>query len=722
MTTLTGILRDSDGNPITGTLWLELSQAGIYNPGTVLVTPLQPSVFNLTGGSISGPGGGPYTVYGNDGITPSVTFYRLTAFDAAGSQVLRLNVRITGASVDFGALTIAPTQSWVAPPGYAVSLTGDASGLSSAVTVTRIHGKSVVAPPWTPGHVVTVQADQSLAPAAPTVPGLGTLSTQNANAVAITGGTITGTALQDKGGQVFNVKAYGAVGNGSTDDTAAINAAITAAAAVSPRGVVFFPPGTFATTGAHALDGLSGLSIVGAGTGSTVLRLTHATNDLFTTGNTVTVGLTIRGFTVTSDTVTRTAGWVFRVNTAYNGGGSLKRSYLGDLEIVKQFNGISLEHYEFVRVEGVLFWDPAASTTGIGVRLGQTTSTNVNQGSEAHLTDVQVYGNNLAGGTSYLGAGFRIEDTDAVYLFRCGTSGIDGTGLKMVANSGGHTPTNHFFEMCVFDSTKAGPSAHLSGTGNFENLQFAGCWFASAGKLSGGTTTAPGLLVDCSGSVTLSKVVSSVFYNTAGNGIRVSSSSHVSLLTNANTFSSCGTGGTAGNRAAIYISVPAGNLAPTVTNCYEANSGLYSIETAATATKVYVSGNKWLTATSYGVVPDGVLSGTYTPTLTAVLNVAATSGATAFFSRVDNVVHVSGYFQMDPTSGSTQTKVGISLPIPSNIGAASDLSGHANRDTGVMTYGRIVGDPTNDRAEVQYYLDADAFNRDTFFTFSYRVI
>lgn len=156
MTILTGTLRDPGGNPITGTLWLELSQAGTFNPGAILVTPQVPSVFTLKAGEIEGPGGGPWSVYGNDGITPSLTFYRLTAFDSTGSQVLRLNVVFAGATADFGALTIAPTQSFVAPPEY---------------LVTKIHGKPFAPPPWTPGHVVTVQADQSLAPAAPIVAG-----------------------------------------------------------------------------------------------------------------------------------------------------------------------------------------------------------------------------------------------------------------------------------------------------------------------------------------------------------------------------------------------------------------------------------------------------------------------------------------------------------------------------------------------------------------------
>jgi hypothetical protein len=51
--------------------------------------------------------------------------------------------------------------------------------------------------------------------------------------------------VRDKGGQVYNVKAYGAVGDGIADDTAAIQATLDAAGATGRGGTVFLPPGRY---------------------------------------------------------------------------------------------------------------------------------------------------------------------------------------------------------------------------------------------------------------------------------------------------------------------------------------------------------------------------------------------------------------------------------------------------------------------------------------------
>ena len=79
--------------------------------------------------------------------------------------------------------------------------------------------------------------------------------------------------LMDRGGQFFNVKAYGAIGDGLTDDTSAIRSAIAAA---SNAGLIFFPQGTYLT---QKLTINSGLWFVGAGYETTIIKLKNATND-----------------------------------------------------------------------------------------------------------------------------------------------------------------------------------------------------------------------------------------------------------------------------------------------------------------------------------------------------------------------------------------------------------------------------------------------------------
>lgn len=80
---------------------------------------------------------------------------------------------------------------------------------------------------------------------------------------------------------VYNVKDYGAVGDGTTNDTAAIQAAIDAAAA---GGTIMFPAGTYSVTTLVA-QGVDRLNFVGQGT-PTIKARTGATILLAVTGDT----------------------------------------------------------------------------------------------------------------------------------------------------------------------------------------------------------------------------------------------------------------------------------------------------------------------------------------------------------------------------------------------------------------------------------------------------
>ena len=77
-------------------------------------------------------------------------------------------------------------------------------------------------------------------------------------------------AALDRGGVVFNVKAYGATGNGSTDDTASIQRAIEAALAAG-GGIVYLPAGRYLLKGTVTNSRVDLVSLVGSGMGTNLL-------------------------------------------------------------------------------------------------------------------------------------------------------------------------------------------------------------------------------------------------------------------------------------------------------------------------------------------------------------------------------------------------------------------------------------------------------------------
>lgn len=76
-------------------------------------------------------------------------------------------------------------------------------------------------------------------------------------AFAAAGPTVAHAAASTNGLGMFNVKDYGAIGNGTTDCIGAINQAIAAAAA-GRGGIVFFPPGIYAISSAITLPTVFG--------------------------------------------------------------------------------------------------------------------------------------------------------------------------------------------------------------------------------------------------------------------------------------------------------------------------------------------------------------------------------------------------------------------------------------------------------------------------------
>lgn len=79
-------------------------------------------------------------------------------------------------------------------------------------------------------------------------------------------------ALAGLAGVYFNVKEYGAVGDGATDDAVKIQKAVNTAAAAG--GVVFFPPGTYMVSGRISVP--SNVSLKGCGPNASKIQITSS--------------------------------------------------------------------------------------------------------------------------------------------------------------------------------------------------------------------------------------------------------------------------------------------------------------------------------------------------------------------------------------------------------------------------------------------------------------
>ena len=88
---------------------------------------------------------------------------------------------------------------------------------------------------------------------------------------------------------------YGALGNGSNDDTSAFQSAINAVAAQAGGGTLFVPPGTYKLS--SALAGASEVSILGVGQ-SSILSQSSTTANVLTYAATTLVNISIQGLMI----------------------------------------------------------------------------------------------------------------------------------------------------------------------------------------------------------------------------------------------------------------------------------------------------------------------------------------------------------------------------------------------------------------------------------------
>lgn len=172
----------------------------------------------------------------------------------------------------------------------------------------------------------------------------------------------------------------------------------------------------------------------------------------------------------------------------------------------------------------------------------------------------------------------------------------------------------------------------------------------------------------------------------------------------------------------ITINVPA----PTVISVAGGGTGadVFNTNSAGNVVLRNINGTGLVTVTQNAsditVATPTVLSGVYTPTFTAVANVATVSGFQAQYMRVGSVVTVSGKVTVDPTNNGQTTTYRITLPIASDIGVEQDCCGTSGCGETTQS-GAVKGDATNNEAVVSF-MAGTATVRDHFFTFTYRII
>lgn len=157
------------------------------------------------------------------------------------------------------------------------------------------------------------------------------------------------------------------------------------------------------------------------------------------------------------------------------------------------------------------------------------------------------------------------------------------------------------------------------------------------------------------------------------------------------------------------------------------SNGITSINSQTGATQTIAAGtgidvNSSSNTHTISVSTDYIIGSTYTPTITNISNIDATTAFPCQYMRIGNVVTVSGRVDIDPTAA-TVTAIGISLPVASAITNDYQIAG-----TGAIgnefTPAAILGDATNDRALMNLTIPVTGTlsNASWFFTFTYRIL
>lgn len=319
-------------------------------------------------------------------------------------------------------------------------------------------------------------------------------------------GAVATRTIADTFRDTLSVKDFGAVGNGTTDDTAAINAAISYAGTIGGA-TIFFPKGTYKVSSTITIA-VNGISLRGAGMWNTIITRSTDYGDTFVfTGNDAT-GVVGQNMGISHMSIKSTALTTSGSHIRMNGLARFNCSdiFIGDGFIGMKFDGVTAAYY--ARIYLVMTNIYGGSSVGRRFwQFGDAAATYAHPHSgDVFCTDFNIRGNTAG---SVIEFGLNIESSDGLWFenghvgntsscnIRINATTSNGLGLVffngVMSDEGldrglyfaGNTSLgiNIFFNNCIFKggSTGVGRGMSMEDTCTFYKVHFTNCQFTEYG-------------------------------------------------------------------------------------------------------------------------------------------------------------------------------------------------------------------------------------------------